>query len=88
MGTALLAGKSCVLLCDTVRLISGSGGAGLVGGALLMDAFENHEDRVEEQAYDQGWSLPTVIVLAKRASGYNNGYDNGGGDYDNDGGDW
>lgn len=31
-----------------------SGGAGLVGGALLADAFENHEEREEEQAYDQG----------------------------------
>jgi hypothetical protein len=41
-----------------VRLISGSGGAGLLGGALLMDAFDDHEDRQEEQAYDQGQSLP------------------------------
>jgi mevalonate pyrophosphate decarboxylase len=44
------------------RLISGSGGAGLVGGALLMDAFEDHEDRQEEQAYDQGQSLPEKLV--------------------------
>lgn len=41
--------------------MSGSGGAGLVGGALLMDAFEDHEDRVEEQAYDQGKSLATGV---------------------------
>ena len=31
-----------------------SGGAGLIGGALLADAFEDHEDRVEQEAYDQG----------------------------------
>jgi hypothetical protein len=51
-----------------------AGGAGLVGGALLMDAFEDHEDRVEEQAYDQGYD-----------QGYDNGCDNGGGDF---GGGW
>jgi hypothetical protein len=39
----------------------GSGGAGLVGGALIMDAFEDHEDRVEEQAYDQGKSLAAGV---------------------------
>ncbi|KAI0761750.1 hypothetical protein BC629DRAFT_1597274 [Irpex lacteus] len=44
-----------------------AGGAGLVGGALLADAFEDHEDREEREAYDQG---------------YNDGQDNdyGGGD--------
>ncbi|KAM5540560.1 hypothetical protein V8D89_005591, partial [Ganoderma adspersum] len=31
-----------------------AGGAGLVGGALLMDAFENHEDHEREEAYDSG----------------------------------
>ena len=30
------------------------GGAGLVGGALLMDAFEDHEDHEREEAYDAG----------------------------------
>ncbi|KAF8304796.1 hypothetical protein DL93DRAFT_2090126, partial [Clavulina sp. PMI_390] len=32
-----------------------AGGAGLVGGALLMDAFEDHEDHEEREAYDQGY---------------------------------
>ncbi|KAG1767706.1 hypothetical protein EV702DRAFT_1146175 [Suillus placidus] len=49
-----------------------AGGAGIVGGALLMDAFENHEDNVRDEAYDQGYD-----------NGYGNGYDNGG-----DGGGW
>ncbi|KAG1753273.1 hypothetical protein EDB19DRAFT_1668361 [Suillus lakei] len=52
-----------------------AGGAGLVGGALLMDAFEDHEDNVRDQAYDQGYG-----------NGYDNG-DNGGGDFGG-GGDW
>jgi len=47
-----------------------AGGAGLVGGALLMDAFEDHEDRQDQQAYDQGYD-----------QGYDNGNDNGGGDW-------
>ncbi|KAG2345023.1 hypothetical protein BDR05DRAFT_144831 [Suillus weaverae] len=44
-----------------------AGGAGLVGGAILMDAFENHEDNVRDEAYDQGYD-----------NGYGNGYDDGG----------
>ncbi|KAH7888145.1 hypothetical protein F5I97DRAFT_1926528 [Phlebopus sp. FC_14] len=32
-----------------------AGGAGLVGGALLMDAFESHEDNVREEAYEEGF---------------------------------
>jgi len=42
-----------------------AGGAGLVGGALLMDAFEDHDDREREEGYDQG---------------YQNGADDYGGD--------
>ena len=34
-----------------------AGGAGLVGGALLMDAFENHEEHEREEAYDAGESF-------------------------------
>jgi hypothetical protein len=42
-------------------------GAGLLGGALLTEAFESHENFEEEQAYQQG---------------YDQGYDNGdNGDY-------
>jgi len=54
-----------------------AGGAGLVGGALLMDAFEHHEDREREEAYDQGFD-----------NGQN---DQDGGNFDNGGdggGDW
>ncbi|KAG1739934.1 uncharacterized protein EDB91DRAFT_1134580 [Suillus paluster] len=54
-----------------------AGGAGLVGGALLMDAFEDHEDHERDQAYDQGYD-----------QGYGNGYDNGDNGGDNGGGDW
>ncbi|KAL4082169.1 hypothetical protein V8B97DRAFT_173453 [Scleroderma yunnanense] len=43
-----------------------AGGAGLAGGALLMEAFDHHEDRVEEQAYDAGLN-----------QGYDRGYDLG-----------
>jgi hypothetical protein len=44
--------------CTTLaKLISGSGGAGLVGGALLMDAIEDHDDHEREEGYDQGQSL-------------------------------
>ncbi|THH01748.1 hypothetical protein EW026_g1015 [Hermanssonia centrifuga] len=49
-----------------------AGGVGLIGGALLADAFEDHEDREEQQAYDQGYD-----------NGQDNNYDDGGG-----GGDW
>lgn len=71
-------------------LMPGSGGAGLVGGALLMDAFEDHEDNVRDQAYDQGISRCWCVQdMAKHPAGYDNGYDNGndGGDYGG-GGDW
>ncbi|KAH9942984.1 uncharacterized protein BXZ73DRAFT_74055 [Epithele typhae] len=48
-----------------------AGGAGLVGGALLMDAFEDHEDHEREQAYDAGYD-----------QGFDNGVDAGdGGDW-------
>ncbi|KAF8554084.1 hypothetical protein OG21DRAFT_1509317 [Imleria badia] len=32
-----------------------AGGAGLVGGALLMDAFEDHDERERDIGYDQGY---------------------------------
>ncbi|KAI0773694.1 hypothetical protein C8Q74DRAFT_1368266 [Fomes fomentarius] len=50
-----------------------AGGAGLVGGALLMDAIDDHEDNVREEAYQDGYG-----------QGYDNGYDAG----DDGGGDW
>ncbi|KAH9956781.1 hypothetical protein BC827DRAFT_1270706 [Russula dissimulans] len=31
------------------------GAAGLIGGALLTEAFEHHEDEVREESYDQGF---------------------------------
>ncbi|PIL36626.1 hypothetical protein GSI_00315 [Ganoderma sinense ZZ0214-1] len=51
-----------------------AGGAGLVGGALLMDAFENHEEHEREEAYDAGYN-----------QGFDNGFDQG--EFD-DGGGW
>ena len=32
-----------------------AGGAGLLGGLVLTEAFEHHEQREEERAYDQGY---------------------------------
>jgi len=32
-----------------------AGGAGLIGGALLTEAFDHHEDEVRQDAYDQGF---------------------------------
>ena len=46
-------------------------GGGLIGGALLMDAFENHEQFEEEQAYQQGYD---------QGNDNNGGGDMGGGD--------
>jgi hypothetical protein len=48
-------------------------GGGLIGGALLANAFDDHEDREEQQAYDNGYD-----------DGQNNDYDGGG----DGGGDW
>jgi hypothetical protein len=31
-----------------------AGGAGLLGGVLLTEAFEHHEDRERQEAYEQG----------------------------------
>jgi len=45
-----------------------AGGAGLVGGALLMDAFDDHEEREREIGYDQGFD-----------QGYQDGFDDNGG---------
>ena len=55
-------------------------GAGLVGGALLMDAFENHEDFEQEQAYQQGYD--------QGQDNDNGGGDMGGGDMGDGGGDF
>jgi len=45
-----------ILLISLFPFLAVAGGAGLLGGALLGGAIENHEDREEEQAYDQGQS--------------------------------
>ncbi|EGO01464.1 hypothetical protein SERLA73DRAFT_176741 [Serpula lacrymans var. lacrymans S7.3] len=50
-----------------------AGGAGLVGGALLMDAFEDHNEDEREEGYDQGFQ--------------DGADDYGGGGYDDNGGD-
>ncbi|KAG6328829.1 hypothetical protein ID866_10260 [Astraeus odoratus] len=56
---------------------SGTGGAGLVGGALLMDAIEDHDEHERAEGFDQGYD-----------QGYDQGFDQGfdGGDFG--GGDW
>jgi len=48
-----------------------AGGAGLVGGALLMDAIEDHDQDEREEGYDQGFD---------QGEDYNDGGDFGGGD--------
>lgn len=50
-----------------------AGGAGLVGGALLANAFEDHDNEERQEGYDQGY-----------ADGQDGDY---GGDYGG-GGDW
>ena len=37
-----------------LTLLVAAGGGGLLAGALIGDAFEHHEDREREEAYDQG----------------------------------
>ncbi|KII95984.1 hypothetical protein PLICRDRAFT_170573 [Plicaturopsis crispa FD-325 SS-3] len=44
-----------------------AGGAGLVGGALLTEAFEDHDDHEREEGYDQGYQ-----------DGQDNDFDGGG----------
>ena len=39
------------------------GGGALIGGMLLEDAIDDHDDRIEEQAYDQGVYYPDHIYL-------------------------
>lgn len=71
-----------------------SGGAGLIGGALLADAFEDHEDNNEQEAYDQGMSFlatshhQTYLSLASSSSGYDQAEVNDDYGDDNNGGDW
>lgn len=38
-------------------------GGGLIGGALIADAFEDHEQHEEQQAYDQG--CMSLVNLSK-----------------------
>jgi len=52
-----------------------AGGAGLVGGALLMDAIEDHDRNEYDQGYNQGFDQGND-------QGQDNNYDdNGGGDF-------
>ena len=56
MGTALLAGmyRPSYHVVTYSQLLVTQGGAGLVGGALLMDAFEDHDRDEYQDGYDQG----------------------------------
>ena len=62
LGTVAL-GAGDEMFCAVPGLMTGltplpflvlAGGAGLVGGALVANAFDDHEDRVREEGYDQG----------------------------------
>ena len=58
MGTALAAGMSycAIISVDYVSLcvIAVVGGAGLVGGVLLGEALESHDDYEREMGYQDG----------------------------------
>ena len=58
MGTALAAGMSyCVIIpVDSVSLcvIAVIGGAGLLGGVLLGEALESHDDDDRDMGYQDG----------------------------------
>lgn len=38
------------------------GGAGLIGGALLEDAWQDHDDHEREEGYQDGWCLPRIVI--------------------------
>jgi hypothetical protein len=57
-----------------------AGGAGLLGGLVLTEAFEHHEQREEERAYDQGYDqgklfrgVKFLILIARYTLGFDNG---------------
>jgi hypothetical protein len=59
----MLLGADDGMFCTVPRSMTGltpfpflavAGGAGLLGGVVLGEAFENHEEREREEAYDQG----------------------------------
>jgi len=49
-------------VCGLAGLISGSAGGGLLGGMLLEDVIENHDERERQEGFDQGQSLPVAII--------------------------
>ena len=62
-----------------------------MGGVLLGEALEHHDDEERQEAYDQGQlnllvSHSLTLTLVAHIAGYDNGQD--GGDYDGGGGDW
>lgn len=65
IGTAVLAGtsgfrSSYVFIPDNLLV----GGAGLIGGALLENAFEDHDQDEREEGYQQGEQfLPFVSTI-------------------------
>ncbi|OBZ71854.1 hypothetical protein A0H81_08115 [Grifola frondosa] len=61
-----------------------AGGVGLLGGALLAEAWESHDDHEREIGYDQGFQNGDQVGYQ---DGYDNGFDNGDNGMD-DGGGW
>jgi hypothetical protein len=65
------------------------GGGGLLGGLLIGEAIEHHEDREREEAYDQGFdqgqlspaSLLCYVItsIVPHVTGFVDGNDFGGG---------
>lgn len=64
------------------------GGAGLVGGALLMDAVEDHDEREREIGYEQGlFRIFGTLRFLNLPAGFDNGWNDN--QVDNwDGGGW
>ena len=55
MGTVALAGTSNFTMPRRLKLTRHVvAGGGLVGGMLLENAIDDHDDRIAEQAYDNG----------------------------------
>lgn len=68
MGTALLAGMLNIFRLNLFHhSLMGSqfiGGAGLIGGALLADAWEDHDQAEQEEGYQEGEHLSVLIRCA------------------------
>lgn len=54
MGSALAIGVYYMVVLLLQCTDTFSGGAGLLGGALLENAWDDHEENIERESYDDG----------------------------------